>query len=422
MRRPPWLLVVIALAAPPDARASFDEFSDSHSPKHLELRAQDLTLTIKGEVEVELHDLEGEGGAGHDSPTDTRTIGTRSPFVEIDTFWLALRVGLSEGVQVNSVLEFSQRAAGVGAVWADYRAAGPCWLDHHIELGYHTPLVTLDRRTERYPLLGTAYWRQPELHLVWEARAALGDASAVELGASVAMMRPLELAPVQDSTSRPGTINLLSYGRARTHSGNGPVTGGRLRLLSHGAWAEVFGFVGALAAEAGTDFLRSAYAGYADLPGYSAESGAHSDFHWYGGRLGYERFGVVALAEGIASREGLLRRWGVWGQLSYSVRLREADRPFHTLEPLARHEVYRVRGAGDVQAAGRALRSTAPIYAAAWDYDVTTLALICQVHRDLVRLRVEYSFIEEGNGVPDLGLPDAPFRNDELLVQAELRF
>lgn len=45
-----------------------------------------------------------------------------------------------------------------------------------------------------------------------------------------------------------------------------------------------------------------------------------------------------------------------------------------------------------------------------------------QVHRDLVRLRVEYSFIEEGNGVPDLGLPDAPFRNDELLVQAELRF
>ena len=416
------VLVVLALLAPADARASFDEFSDDHSPSNLVIRARDLTLTIKGEVELELHDLEGEGGPGHDSPTDTRTIGTRSPFVEIDSFWLALRVGLAEGMAVNSVLEFTQRASSVAAVWADYQALGPCWLHHHLELGYQYPIVALDRRTERYPLVATAYWRQPELHLAWEGRVEAGRWLSVGLGLSLAMMRPLAFAPVQDSTSQPGVINLLAYGPARTFSGNGPVAGGRLRLGSHGAFVEGFAFAGELAAEAGTDVLRSGFANYTDLPGYSRATGTNQDFLWYGGRAGFEGAGVFALAEAITSSEGLLSRWGAWGQLSYRFQLRDPARLFHSVEPLARHEVYRIRDATEVLDSGRALRATAPIYAGAWDYDVTTAALVFQVHRDLVRLRAEYAFIQESNGVPALGVADEPFDNDELLLQAELRF
>ena len=423
MRGPPIQSALsLALLCPATAWASFDEFADEHSPTNLVIRARDLTLTIKGEVELELHDLEGEGGPGHDSPTDTRTIGTRSPFAEIDSFWLALRVGLAEGMQVNSVLEFTQRDASVAVVWADYRALAPCWLHHHLELGYQTPIVALDRRTERYPLAATSYWRQPELHLAWEGRADAGAWLSLTLGLSVAMMRPLGFAAVQDSTSQPGVINLLAYERARTFSGNGPVLGGRLRVAGHGAFVEGFAFSGELAAEAGTDVLRSGFSNYADLPGYSRESGTNQDFRWYGGRVGFDGAGVHALAEAIASREGLLERWGAWGQLSYELRLRDASRLFHTAEPLVRHEVYRIVGSTEVLGSGRALRATAPIYAGAWDYEVTTAALVVLVYRDLVRLRAEYAFIEEGTGVPELDIADEPFENDELLLQAELRF
>jgi len=51
-----------------------------------------------------------------------------------------------------------------------------------------------------------------------------------------------------------------------------------------------------------------------------------------------------------------------------------------------------------------------------------TLALITDVYRDLFKIRVEYSFLREHNGVPGQGVGDAPLRNDELMVQLELRF
>lgn len=416
------LALATLLVVPQRARASFDEFADSHSPTNIEIPARFLVLTLKGEVELELHDLEGEGGPGFDSATDTRTIGTRSPFAEIDSFWLAVRIGFGEGFGAYSVLEFTADDARVGAVWFDFRVEAPGWLQHHVEVGYHTPIVTLDRRTERYPLIGTSYWRQPELHAAYEATFTLAEQVTLELGASLAMMRPLDFAGVQESTHQPGTINVLSYGSSRVFSGNGPVGGGRLRLTAWGAFVEGFGFAGKLASEAGTDLLRSGFSNYRDLDGYPAEGDGPRDFWWVGGRAGFHGWGVHALVEGIYSREGLLRRWGLYGQLSYNIRLRETETWFHHLEPLVRYEVYRVLGSTTVQDTGRALRSTAPINAVSWDYDVLTLSLITQVYRDILRLRIEYYFIWEKNGVPALDIGDEPFRNNELLVQIELRF
>jgi len=301
-------LVVMAgsMAGPAGA---FDEFSDQTSPTHFMLRAKDLTLILKGELELELHDIEGRGGPGHDSPTDTKTLGTRSPFVEIDSLWLALRVGIGQHLGVFSVLEFRPDGAGVGAVWADARFTAPGWFEHHVEAGYHTPIVKVDRRTELYPLIATAFWREPELHLAYEARLRLAPRIHLDLGTSLAMMRPLALAGVQDSRSQAGTINVLGLGPADTMSGNGPVGGGRLALDIYGAFIEGFGFVGRLAAEGGTDVLRSALPNYRYLDGYH-EGNAYGDFFWAGGRMGYHGHGVHAWVEGLYSRQDLLDRWG----------------------------------------------------------------------------------------------------------------
>jgi hypothetical protein len=413
------ICVVLAVAASP--ATAFDEFSEENSPTHFMLRAKDLTLILKGELELELHDIEGEGGPGHDSPTDQKTLGTRSPFVEIDSLWLALRVGIGQHIGVFSVLEFRPDGAGVGAVWADARWTGPTWLEHHAEAGYHTPIVKVDRRTERYPLIATAFWREPELHLAYEARMRLARRVHLDLGASIAMMRPLALAGVQDSRSQAGTINILGSGPADTMSGNGPVGGGRLGLDVYGAFIEGFGFVGRLAAEGGTDVLRSALPNYRHLDGYH-EGNAYGDFFWAGGRVGYHGHGVHAWVEGIYARQDLLERWGAYAQASWRIPLPVGGGWLPAVEPLVRVETFRILGGDDVQTSGHALRSTAPANAASWDHDALTLALITEVYRDLFRVRVEYSFLREHNGVPGLGVGDAPIRNDELVVQLELRF
>jgi hypothetical protein len=417
-----WLLVWVCLVLGlPRAAWAFDEFGPQHSPSNFVIPgANGTTLTLMGELEFEVHDIEGEGGPGKDSPTDTKTLGTRSPFVEIDSFWLALRLGLGPRVGLFSVLEFRPDGARVAEAWADYQGQGPGWLQHHVEAGYHTPFVKVDRRTERYPLIGTAFWRESELHLSWEARASLTRRCFLEGGLAVAMMRPLELAGVQESTSLKGTINILGLGPARTFSGNGPVYGGRLRASAFGAFAEAFGFLGQLAAEAGTDVLRSALPNYRYLEGGASPD--HGDFHWYGARVGYDGFGVHALLEGIASREALLERFGAYGQLSYELPLPGWQGWLRSVEPLVRLETLRVRDADRVLDNGLALRSTAPINAASWDYDILTLALTTRLYQDLVRLRAEYYFIRERNGVAALGLADKPFRNDEFLLQLELRF
>jgi len=413
---------VAALFPARPATASFDEFADHVSPRHFALRAGALTLAIKGELEVELHDLEGEGGPGYDSPTDTRTIGTRSPFVEIDSFWLALRLGIGESLGVFSVIEFTTRAARVGAVWVDFRATAPGWLDHHLELGYNTPIVAIDRRTERYPLLGTIYWREPELHLAYTADFALGAHVHLTAAASLAMMRPLDFAGVQESTSQRGTINVLAYGAAAPFSGNGPVGGGRLRLTVYGAFLEGFGFGGRLAAEGGTDVLRSGFPSYRDLDGYDTATAHGGPFFWAGGRVGYDGHGAHAVVEAAVSREDLLLRWGLYAQASYQIELLREHDWLASVEPVVRYEIVRIVDAAKVQASGRALRSTAVINAVSWDWDILTLGVIVEIYRNILRLRCEYAFVWETNGVPDLGVATAPFRNDELLVHLEVRF
>jgi hypothetical protein len=414
-------LLVSLLSGASPALADPDEFSDQRTPPQFVLRSEHLTLTLKGEIEVEFHDIAGSGGPGFDSPTDTITLGTRSPFFEMDAFALALRLGFSDAVQVNSVLEFFTEGARLGAIWADFRARGPDWLEHHVEAGYHLPIVSLDRRTERYPLLATSFWREPEMHLAWVGRVLPEGPVTIALGASIAMMRPLTLLGIQDSTQHPGTLNVLASGPAETFSGNGPVGGGRIRITAFGVFLDAFGFIGELADEGGTDVLRSAFSRYRNLPGYDSETGGKRNFHWAGGRIGYSAHGLHAWAEGVASREGLLERGGLYAQASVEIPL-GSEVLFHTLEPLVRWERSWIQGSAEILDNGLALRSPALIDAVAWDWEVWTFALMLDLYRQFAKLRVEYALIDEDNGVPALGIPSEPFLNDELTVQLELRF
>jgi len=386
------------------------------------LVADDLTLTLEAEAELEIHDLQGRGGPGHDSPTDRRTLGTRSPFAELDSLSFALGLWLSERARAHALVVLDTRGAEVGGLWLDASVDGPSWLRHDAQLGLYPPIVYRDRRTERYPLIATVTWREPEMHVVYGVTAGADPERAASLLLSLAMMRPITFASVADSRIVRGTINVIAYGPARPFSGNAPVGGGRLRLTWAGAFAEAFGFVGTLGSEAGTDALRSTLTRFQDLPGYNAEEPERQDrsFGWAGGRVGYERHGLHAWAEVIALRESLLRRYGGYVQASYVLQLREPGTWFHRFEPLVRYEMLRIVDSASVQPSGRALRSPAPSEAPTWDFDALTIALRAHVYRDVVRVRAEYAWIMEHNGVLALGVANAPVRNNELLLQLEI--
>lgn len=412
-------LVAAATVRADDRR---DEFAESRSPTHFELTSGPLRLALKGAVKLELHDLQGEGGPGYDSPTDTKTLGTRSPFVEIDSFALAFRLGLGESLELDTEVAFSTSSAAVNAVWLDWHVTGPSWLSHHVEAGYAPPIAKAYRRSERHPLVGTIAWRSPEIHAAYEATFRLADRVSIEAGASIAMMRPLALATVQDSRGQASSLSVLAYGGAKPFSGNGPVGGGRLRVTAYGAFAEAFAFAGRLAAEGGTDVLRAGLMNYRRLPGYDASGNTYGRFRWFGGRAGYEDFGVHAWAEAIVFQEDLLTRWGAYAQASYAIPILRETPWLRHIEPLVRAELYRIRDAATPIDADGALRSPAIVNASSWDWDVLTIGLIAEVYTDLLKVRAEYTFLREHNGVPVLSVADEPVRNNELVIQAEVRF
>jgi hypothetical protein len=411
------------MLAPATARA-FDEFNDDRSPASFRLISGFQTLTVKGDLRIGLHDLEGKGGPGYDSVTDTRTIGTRSPFVDIDSFYLTGRLKLSPSIAVNTTLAFDSTSAHAGDAWFDLTFDTPGLLSHHVEVGRHTPFVAIDRRTARYPLAGTIYWREPEMHVTYEVATSGDPDLGISGGLSAALVRPLGFAGVQVSERQRGTINVLTYDAESVYSGIGAIYGGKLALRAFGATLEGFGFAGRLAAEEGTDELSSNLDNFQDLPGFDADDPQKLNRRllWGGGRASFARYSILAVAEAIASKESLIARHTYYGQLSYRfVRAPDAD-ILRSVEPLVRVEQYRISGSTRVQASGRALRSPSLSQAITWDLDITTAALITELYREILQCRLEYYWIKEHNGVRALAVANSPFRNNELLIEVAVRF
>jgi hypothetical protein len=410
------LLMLFWLAGEPSLSfAGFDEFSEKNAPTNFTLSAKDMRLIIKGKIEFEFHDIEGQGGPGFDSMTDTKTIKTRSPYVEIDSFWLALRLELGPLLSIFSVLEFDPSGARIGGAWLDSRFRWPHWLEHHLEIGLHTPFIKIDRRTERYPIIASVYWRSPEFHMSYEGLFHFSKRTSLELGFSLSIMRPLTFVGVQESTSQQTVLHFLAYGAAQVFSGNAPSIGSKIRFQTHGFYLTAFGFMSQLSAESGTDQLRGSF------PIGSDELIEDRAVFWGGGRVGYDGYGIHVLIEAIASQESLLKRWGGYAQISYTLLLRNAKHLFHAMEALVRIEMYQLIGS-DVIHDGFALRQRAVAHSATWDYQILTFAFIVHIYRDILRLRLEYYVIEEINGIPEADIPHAPIKNNEFLAQLEVRF
>jgi len=400
----------------------YDAFSEKRSPTRFAIDGKDGTrLVLKGLTGLAWRDLEGRGGPRHDSTTDTATLGTRSPHFALSGARLAVRVELPDGLAAYSAFGFTPTGARLDSAWFDYRHTDGPWR-LHAELGLNQPFVADDWETARAPLAARVYWGQSEGHLTTDLRYT-ATTWWLAAGVSVAMMRPLESAPINDAAQRRGTISLLAYGPARAYSGNAPILGGKVSIGTANTQFDTFAYRGEMAAAEGTDALRNRIGGFSLLPGFNGDDPHRQDTSaWWVGVRGAWSFGGARLRlEGIRSRESLLFRHIIAAQLG-AVWTRSTESFPATLEARIRLERYVIEGGGDALTADRALRSPDPSQAISWDHDVLTVALASQLYRDLLWLRAEHSLIEERNGAPELERPDIPIANHETTIDLELRF
>jgi hypothetical protein len=425
MMRNACLLAAIVFCQQHTLRAAhaYDAFSDRRSPPHFVLEAANGSkLVFKGWLGLSLRDLEGSGGPGHDSITDTATIGTRSPHAALDGAQMALRLQTPSKLNVFSVYTFTQDDARLESAWLDHRIKLVEGLYSHSELGLHAPFVKRDPMSAREPILSLIYWGTPEAHLTTELMGRWNRWRG-RVGLSLAMMRPLETQAINTAANGRGVISILGYGRARPLSGNAPVIGTKLGIGWAGFAVESFGYRGHLSAEGGIDELRNRMAHFVHLPGFDARDPRRQDptFWWWGGRFRFKDPTFRLLVEGVRSRESLIGRWALSVEAGYVWRA-SGKLPGRTFEVGLRGERYRIENGGRITSAGVSLRSPDPSQALTWDYDTVSVLFASQLVPKTIWLRAEHTIIHETNSAPSPGRVNAPFPNDETTLGFEVRY
>ena len=421
LKRFVWTVAVAAIMLPfayTNAYA-FDEFDTEYAPPRFTLHHKDLTLEIKGRARLGLHDLQGEGGPEYDSPTDTATIGTRSPFVELDSFDLAFRLNWQEIIWLNTNISFLTDSTSLSAIYFEYKDQLEDWFSHGAEIGYLSSVAATDRHTVRYPLIGMEYWKNPEYHAAYGARFEFSENTAMTVYGSISMMRPLKSEPIHGSPTYAGSYKTLSYGSSKPFSGNSVAGTFLLRLQLYDFTAEGFGNIGQLSTKKGIDTLISDYPYYRSLDDFDSNK-TQALAWWAGGRLAYNGYGVHVMAECIGSQEQYIRRFGMYTQASYTW-YRDSDY-LNTFEILARYDASWTLDSTKENQSGATLRTPDTNNAISWDHHIITLAGRMNIIEDILSLRLEYSFFIEKNSVPSKDIHNQSVDDNELLLQIEARY
>lgn len=414
-----FFLLLLGVFFYPAPACAFDEFDTEHAPSRFSLSYEDLELEIKGRARIGLHDLSGKGGPEYDSPTDTATIGTRSPFVDLDSFDLSFRLNWDQIIWFNTNIYFTTDETALSAIYFEYRQSLSTWFSHGVEVGYQTPIMATYRHTVRYPLIATQYWKNPEYHLAYGARFDFAADTAITLYLAASFMRPLKSEPIHGSYEYSGSLKTLAYGSAKPFSGNAVSGSGLIRFFTHGFSLEAFGHLGNIVTKDGLNTLVSDFIYYRSLPNYNSEENTTLAW-WAGGRMAYNGYGFHIMAETIASQEQLIKRLGMYVQASYTY-TRDA-RFFNAFEVIARYEQTWLKDATKPIDDTHALRSPDTNNAITWDHKILTLAARLNIFKDILSARFEYHFFFEDNGVPKLNIKSVDFDDNELLFQLEARY
>ena len=142
-------------------------FSQQNSNQSLSINIPSgVGIEVSGEVEVEFINVEGKGGAQYRDEF-IQKVDYRSPFVEIDKTVLDFKLLYTSDLTYNFSLRFDDDGAYADKHFLKYKKGSST-----LEFGKNRPLIALKRKTEGYPLIGTAYWKGRQYHLDYEKRVS----------------------------------------------------------------------------------------------------------------------------------------------------------------------------------------------------------------------------------------------------------
>ncbi len=264
-----------------------------------------LLIKIGGEIEYEFVDVEGKGGFSNADGSTLRP-SQRSPYIAMDEASLKFDVIYSENLELFLKYKFSGSEATLDISLATYKL--PDW-GARIEFGKDEPIVAPSRKTESYPLIGTAFWKGRENHVAFFKNMDFGEQFKTEIGLSVGPKRQFG----SDDVAEDKSFKMLVYDDFEAKDGQSEEWGLSLKGEYEGILAQGFYYQGRLIDD--FDWKTSLSQAISDYDGLGDET--DKTHYWYGSRLEYNNYNVHFRTEYIKSKDGLLPRVGEYHQVSY---------------------------------------------------------------------------------------------------------
>jgi hypothetical protein len=260
-------------------------------------------IEVSGEVEVEFIDVEGRGGAQYRDEF-IQKVDYRSPFVEIDKTVLDFKLLYTDNLTYNFSLRFDDDGAYADKHFLNYKKE-----NSKLEFGKNRPLIALKRKTEGYPLIGTAYWKGRQYHLDYEKRF-----SSSSFGASIALKRLIGY----DAAAEDKSFEMMVYDDTKKIDGQTIEFGFRGEKTLNPLKIQGWYYFGELVDdEEWKARLHYDFDYYANIENDQVLSqDAYVGHFWYGGRAELTLGKILSRAEYIYSEDGFLPRNGYYLETS----------------------------------------------------------------------------------------------------------
>lgn len=260
-------------------------------------------IEVSGEVEVEFIDVEGRGGAQYRDEF-IQKVDYRSPFVEIDKTVLDFKLLYTDNLTYNFSLRFDDDGAYADKHFLNYKKE-----NSKLEFGKNRPLIALKRKTEGYPLIGTAYWKGRQYHLDYEKRF-----SSSSFGASIALKRLIGY----DAAAEDKSFEMMVYDDTKKIDGQTIEFGFRGEKTLNPLKIQGWYYFGKLVDdEEWKARLHYDFDYYANIENDQVLSqDAYVGHFWYGGRAELTLGRILSRAEYIYSEDGFLPRNGYYLETS----------------------------------------------------------------------------------------------------------
>ena len=262
-------------------------------------------IEVSGEVEVEFIDVEGKGGAQYRDEF-IQKVDYRSPFVEIDKTVLDFKLLYTQDLTYNFSLRFDDDKAYADKHFLKYKKGNSI-----LEFGKNRPLIALKRKTEGYPLIGTAYWKGRQYHLDYQK-----EFSSFSFGASIALKRLIGY----DAAAEDKSFEMMVYDDTEKIDGQTLEFGFRGETSFKPIKLQGWYYFGKLVDdEEWKARLHYDFDYYANIEDDQVLSdSAYVGHFWYGGRAEYALGKIFSRAEYIYSEDGFLPRHGYYLETSTS--------------------------------------------------------------------------------------------------------